>query len=61
MSVFEPTAAGERRLVASLDPRAPRRAYERPRVTFREPLEAVAAVCTPPNGKSIFPCVVSSS
>lgn len=38
-----------------------RRPYERPRITFREPLEAVAAICTPPNGKAIFPCVVSSS
>lgn len=27
--------------------------YEKPRVTFREPLEGVAAVCTPPAGKGV--------
>lgn len=43
------------------DATSDRRPYERPRITFREPLEAVAAICTPPNGKVIFPCVISSS
>ena len=28
--------------------RSVRRAYERPRILSREPLEAVAAVCSPP-------------
>jgi hypothetical protein len=32
--------------------RSVRRAYERPRILSREPLEAVAAVCSPPLGKS---------
>jgi len=33
--------------------------YERPRITFREPLEAVAAVCFPPIGKPAAPCLVA--
>lgn len=36
--------------------------YEKPRVTFREPLEAVAAVCVPPTGKAAPPvCTIGSS
>lgn len=39
--------------------------YERPRVLFREPLEAVAAVCDPmamPPGKANFvDCAIGSS
>jgi len=34
--------------------------YEKPRVTFREPLEGVAAICNPP-GKGAPPCTFSSS
>jgi len=39
----------------------PRRPYEKPRITFHEPLEGVAAVCVPPNGKAVAPCIVGSS
>lgn len=36
--------------------------YEKPRVIFREPLEAVAAVCVPPNGKATpIDCFIGSS
>ena len=39
-----------------------RRPYEKPRITFREPLEGVAAVCSPPNGKANpIDCVIGSS
>jgi len=34
--------------------------YEKPRVTFREPLEGVAAICNPP-GKGAPPCEFASS
>jgi len=37
-----------------------KRPYERPRVTFREPLEGVAAICNPP-GKGAPPCEFASS
>ncbi len=42
---------------------APRRQpYEKPRVTFREPLEGVAAVCNPPTGKANpIDCTICSS
>ncbi len=33
--------------------------YERPRITFREPMEAVAVVCGPPFGKFVAPCVAA--
>ncbi|MCP4657332.1 MAG: hypothetical protein GY856_18125 [bacterium] len=33
--------------------------YERPRITFREPMEAVAVVCGPPFGKFSAPCVAA--
>jgi hypothetical protein len=32
----------------------PKKAYEPPRIVFREPLEVVAAVCSP--GKADFSC-----
>lgn len=39
-----------------------RRPYERPRITFREPLEGVAAVCNPPTGKgNPIDCTIGSS
>lgn len=43
--------------------RSPRRLpYEKPRVTFREPLEGVAAVCSPPLGKdTALACAIGSS
>jgi hypothetical protein len=34
--------------------------YERPQVTFREPLEGVASICNPP-GKGAPPCTFASS
>ncbi len=34
--------------------------YQRPRVTFREPLEGVASICNPP-GKGAPPCEFASS
>ena len=39
---------------------AKKRPYEKPRVTFREPLEGVAAICSPP-GKGAPPCEFASS
>lgn len=33
--------------------------YEHPRITFREPMEAVAVVCGPPFGKFVAPCVAA--
>jgi len=36
---------------SSPEPKDTRKRYEKPRVLYREPLEAVAAACTPP-GKS---------
>lgn len=34
-----------------------RKAYQRPRILSREPLEAMASVCTPqPPGKPSLPC-----
>ncbi len=40
--------------------RGGKKPYEKPRVTFREPLEGVAAICNPP-GKGAPPCEFSSS
>jgi hypothetical protein len=38
---------------SSPEPKDTRKPYEKPRVLYREPLEAVAAACTPaPPGKS---------
>lgn len=39
-----------------------RRRWEKPRILFREPLEAVAAACLPsPPGKSAGVCAIASS
>jgi len=38
-----------------------KRPYEKPRVLSREKLEAMAADCNMPGGKSTFPCTISSS
>lgn len=44
------------------EPSARRHPYEKPRVTFREPLEGVAAVCNPPTGKgNPIDCTIGSS
>jgi len=40
--------------------RGEKKTYEKPRVTFREPLEGVAAICNPP-GKGAPPCEFASS
>jgi hypothetical protein len=37
---------------SSPEPKDTRKPYEKPRVLYREPLEAVAAACTPAPGKS---------
>jgi hypothetical protein len=40
---------------------APRRPYQRPRILERQPIEAVAAVCTVPGGKNDPTCLVGFS
>ena len=37
----------EPHIAADLSDRAARRAYQRPQILFREPLEAMASVCAP--------------
>ena len=44
----------------SADEKRHRKPYEKPRITFREPLEGVAAICNPP-GKGSPPCEFASS
>lgn len=40
---------------------APRRPYQRPRILERQPIEAVAAVCSVPGGKNDPTCLVGFS
>lgn len=41
--------------------RKPAKAYQRPRILSREPLEAMAATCTRPYGKAAGTCQTGSS
>jgi hypothetical protein len=54
----EPSAANPLAPLASLAPTA-RRPYQPPRILFREPLEAMAAICSPhppaKNNKGVCP------
>jgi hypothetical protein len=38
-----------------------RKRYEKPRILYREPLEAVAAACTPPGKAVVEQCAFASS
>jgi len=49
------------RSVSSEERSDPRRPYAKPRIVYREPLEAVAADCSIPNGKSDPTCIVGFS
>lgn len=42
-------------------PAAPRRPYHAPRILERQPIEAVAAVCSVPGGKNDPTCLVGFS
>lgn len=42
----------DRKKTSSPDEAVEKKAYEPPRIVYREPLEAVATACVPPGGKA---------